>query len=855
MNEKDDYGNDLAESIANPNVNTRSLFSDNYTPDIGIDAPAESVAAPFPGLDTDPNTNPNTSTDANSPVKKGDVFVNKTDIPIDFSGIKKLITDNKNLITAGGAALGLMGGNDAKYGKTGYQGTIPNLTATRQMLTAPPKTNPDGTSRRPGSGGINYGGDVTYTRAPGQDPWVNLSGTKNDGEGIDKLVNPPTDKPAAAPANLGSKGYQAFIAAGKTPQEYLGAINQWITDNPNASYADISAAMRKFNVTEEDLQAALTSSNFSDATKYFMTHGEGGIKELNDNVLKWIQDNPFATKEQIAKIVKDSGVDVQDISRALGQEDKLSKLMEDSLKGGLAPNEVYENILKYQSENHTPEEIADMMKRSGATEADIAMAAKYAEKTGYKVPAATSAPAASGGGGAFNIPDEQQAEEETAPPAAPPSPQDVVDLLTKNAGADDEALARMMKEAGISDKLMAEVTGLSEADIAARRMAVGYAAGGMAKGRYLQGETDGMADKLPAQIGNNQPAALSHGEFVIPADVVSHMGNGNSDAGAKKLYQMMDRIRMARTGTKKQGKKINPDKFMLGGLASSEYASGGSVKHFLTGGSTTAPANTTGVESNLSNWAGDYVTNMLGQGQALANSPYQAYTGPLTAGQSALQTKVSTGLQGINFPGNLGKSFTGTDAPTIGADGKPVGGGGIASQYMNPYLESVLNPQLDELQRRSKMNLQPDMAKLTQAGGFGGSRQALMMGESGRNLLQEQNKTVGQGYSNAFDKGMQQFNTEQGQAKTLVDMMSGVGATDRAIDAEGIAADKTQFEEARANPYKMVQFQQSLLSGLPLAAQSYNIADQSSLQKAAAGATTVADLIDILSGKKPAKKI
>jgi hypothetical protein len=246
---------------------------------------------------------------------------------------------------------------------------------------------------------------------------------------------------------------------------------------------------------------------------------------------------------------------------------------------------------------------------------------------------------------------------------------------------------------------------------------------------------------------------------------------------------------------------------------------------------------------------------MLGQGQALANSPYQAYTGPLTAGQSALQTKVSTGLQGVNFPGNLGKSFTGTDAPTIGADGKPVGGGGIASQYMNPYLKSVLDPQLEELQRRSQINAQPDMAKLTQAGGFGGSRQALMMGETGRNLLQEQNKTVGQGYSNAFDKGMQQFNTEQGQAKTLVDLMSGVGATDRAIDAEGVAADKAQFEEARANPYKMVQFQQSLLSGLPLAAQSYNIADQSSLQKAAAGATTVADLIDILSGKVPAKKI
>jgi hypothetical protein len=70
-----------------------------------------------------------------------------------------------------------------------------------------------------------------------------------------------------------------------------------------------------------------------------------------------------------------------------------------------------------------------------------------------------------------------------------------------------------------------------------------------------------MADKIPATIDNKQPARLSGGEFVIPADVVSHLGNGNSEAGAKQLYGMMDRIRHARTGTEKQGKQINPTKF------------------------------------------------------------------------------------------------------------------------------------------------------------------------------------------------------------------------------------------------------------------------------------------------------
>ena len=90
----------------------------------------------------------------------------------------------------------------------------------------------------------------------------------------------------------------------------------------------------------------------------------------------------------------------------------------------------------------------------------------------------------------------------------------------------------------------------------------GYAQGGNVKGMYLGGPTDGMADQIPATIDNEQPAALSDGEFVIPADVVSHLGNGNSNSGAEQLYGMMDRIRKARTGSTEQGKQINPNKFL-----------------------------------------------------------------------------------------------------------------------------------------------------------------------------------------------------------------------------------------------------------------------------------------------------
>jgi hypothetical protein len=85
---------------------------------------------------------------------------------------------------------------------------------------------------------------------------------------------------------------------------------------------------------------------------------------------------------------------------------------------------------------------------------------------------------------------------------------------------------------------------------------------GYAEGGYLNGQGDGMSDSIPATIEGKQPARLADGEFVVPADVVSHLGNGSSKAGSKRLYAMLDKVRKARTGNKKQGKQINPAKYM-----------------------------------------------------------------------------------------------------------------------------------------------------------------------------------------------------------------------------------------------------------------------------------------------------
>jgi hypothetical protein len=86
----------------------------------------------------------------------------------------------------------------------------------------------------------------------------------------------------------------------------------------------------------------------------------------------------------------------------------------------------------------------------------------------------------------------------------------------------------------------------------------GYSDGG----RMLKGPGDGMSDSIPATIAGKQPARLADGEFVVPADVVSHLGNGSTDAGAKKLYGMMAKIRKARTGKKKQAPAVKANKYM-----------------------------------------------------------------------------------------------------------------------------------------------------------------------------------------------------------------------------------------------------------------------------------------------------
>ena len=143
------------------------------------------------------------------------------------------------------------------------------------------------------------------------------------------------------------------------------------------------------------------------------------------------------------------------------------------------------------------------------------------------------------------------------------TPAEMVERLAPyNEGLTEEELViKLLNEGRTTPAEVASYYGVDESLVRER---AGLAGGGAiyGQGYYLGGPTDGMADLVPATIDGTQPAALSDGEFVIPADVVSHLGNGNSDAGAKQLYSMMDRVRTERTGTTKQGPEIDPTKMM-----------------------------------------------------------------------------------------------------------------------------------------------------------------------------------------------------------------------------------------------------------------------------------------------------
>jgi hypothetical protein len=162
-----------------------------------------------------------------------------------------------------------------------------------------------------------------------------------------------------------------------------------------------------------------------------------------------------------------------------------------------------------------------------------------------------------------------------------------------------------------------------------------------------------------------------------------------------------------------------------------------------------------------------YVQDVLGKGQALLNNPAPQYTGQLTAGTSDLQNKAWQGLSNLTLPSTMttaGTNLLDLGNQAAGTSYNPVGSAfdaNAAQQYMNPYLRASLDPQLEEARRQSQITQLGNAAKATQAGAYGGSRQALMDTETQRNLGTNLAAITGQGYNTAFDKATAQFNADQ----------------------------------------------------------------------------------------------
>jgi len=239
----------------------------------------------------------------------------------------------------------------------------------------------------------------------------------------------------------------------------------------------------------------------------------------------------------------------------------------------------------------------------------------------------------------------------------------------------------------------------------------------------------------------------------------------------------------------------------------------------LTTSSGLATTPSTSSVTSVDTYLQPYVNNMLSSGQALANAPMPAYTGELTPGSSQLQDQAWGGLANLSLPSSLtnagnnlndianqaqNMSYTPTTftdsynapaayqpttvtneynaptayqginatnqyvAPTTGYTPTNVTTGSFdqaaAQQYMNPYIQTALNPQLQALQRQAAINQQGDLAKLTQAGAYGGSRQAILQGQNNYNLLAQQANLIGTGYNQAYNQAGQQFTADQARA-------------------------------------------------------------------------------------------
>jgi hypothetical protein len=282
------------------------------------------------------------------------------------------------------------------------------------------------------------------------------------------------------------------------------------------------------------------------------------------------------------------------------------------------------------------------------------------------------------------------------------------------------------------------------------------------------------------------------------------------------------------------------------------------------GGGSSAPSTTTQTQiSELPDWAKPYAQETLEKGKALSNAPYQAYSGDRIAGFSPLQEQAQTAAAKMGpsrFTQAGGRAAGAATLGALGTDFTPFRMGEFtsnrAAQYMNPFIEGAMEPQLREAQRSSEMQRAADQAQAVRAGAFGGSRQGIVEAERQRNLGTQLGDIRARGYQTAFDQAQQNFAREQqlreqsrqygtgariqglqtaiqgasqlgaiggqefGQGLEANKLQQQVGAQQQALQQQGLTQAYQDFLNQQNYPYKQLGFMSDLIRGLPLGQQS-----------------------------------
>ena len=471
--------------------------------------------------------------------------------------------------------------------KAGYQGKIPDYSAVREQLS------PTGSGRRPGSGGQRYFTDTYYGQTPENQKGVGSLANAQAAADAQKMAlstqNPEQFAKGGLLAELGGlygvngtrdefeaaaarsqPGYQTYNPRPFSPQNPYEDLLRPMPDTftGGSQYFDESMPQNPYEDLLRPMPNTFTGgSSFFDESMPQQPYGNDDIRmpmpaprpvrppprpvmpPLNPISPMPQQPNKFRNLNAENQAVFDDAASKRMYENAFmrsGNPDQVERAILAALGDAPRPGRVEEESLEQRWAGSQAAQAAQAAEAAYLQQAAAAQAAQEAAAQNYEQDRNRDEPMPEW----MDVMLPGRVEEETFDESMPQQPS----APETNPGI----LAMNERERRRQEQMTYDYQPNP-------RPRVGMAQGGIVNAMpqsYLSGSSDGMADQVPAMIDNQRPASLSHGEMVIPADVVSHMGNGNSDAGAKQFYDMMDRVRNARTGNKQQGKQINPNKFM-----------------------------------------------------------------------------------------------------------------------------------------------------------------------------------------------------------------------------------------------------------------------------------------------------